>query len=416
MEQLKDYLFQLMMVAVPIFVYEMVFYQKVSGRKPSKWIASLLWSSSILLCMSFPADFGSGYRLDIRVIPLLLGTLYFGLPAGIVLTVTVAAYRLYMGTGEGLYTTILTLLCTVPLFVLLGQRFAASGRIKKISIGVVLCVYYSVTGMAWSTWILGFSLERLQAQVTHLLFSSLVVWGVIVLKEKFSEFHRLRQDLQDKEKLRVLGELTSVFAHEIRNPMQVVRGFLQLLDDSELPGKKKQYIQLSIEELDRANGIINDLLAFSKPTDESRQRTDAGARILRVIEMMHSYSDRYQIAVKRDVRSEMWIHANPQKFDQCVMNILKNAIESMPDGGQVTVCCGPSKSGMVEILIKDEGVGMTKEQVDRLGSPYYSLKESGTGLGLMVSYQIIRDMKGKVQVKSEIGKGTTVSIQLPGVI
>ncbi|WP_175989562.1 histidine kinase dimerization/phospho-acceptor domain-containing protein [Bacillus sp. Marseille-Q1617] len=102
-----------------------------------------------------------------------------------------------------------------------------------------------------------------------LLFTIAVTWFCPVLIEKIRETQQLRMDVQDSEKFRVISELTGVFAHEIRNPMQVSRGFLQLLDEPDLPYRQKEYIKLSIEELDRANEIIDDFLALGKPSNST---------------------------------------------------------------------------------------------------------------------------------------------------
>ncbi|WP_335546078.1 HAMP domain-containing sensor histidine kinase [Neobacillus drentensis] len=223
----------------------------------------------------------------------------------------------------------------------------------------------------------------------------------------------MRLEMENSEKLRVISELTSVFAHEIRNPMQVTRGFLQLLNEPDLPSKKKEYIQLSIEELDRANEIINDFLTFGKPTVNHLERINVGNQLQRVVNIIQGYSLKHNVAITTDFYEDCWIYANPQKLNQSLINILKNAVESMPNGGMVWIRCTPTDDGNIKISIKDQGIGMTKEQIARLGSPFYSLKESGTGLGMMVSYQIVRSFKGKIQVNSAKGMGTEFIILLP---
>ncbi|MGG7618437.1 ATP-binding protein [Bacillus coreaensis] len=117
-----------------------------------------------------------------------------------------------------------------------------------------------------------------------------------------------------------------------------------------------------------------------------------------------------------DILTNCYIYANPQKLNQSLINILKNAVESMPNGGTVWVSCTPTDDGYIKIIIKDQGIGMTKKQIDRLGSPFYSLKEKGTGLGMMVSFQIIRSFKGKIKVNSVQDKGTEFIILLPQII
>jgi two-component system, sporulation sensor kinase B len=180
-----------------------------------------------------------------------------------------------------------------------------------------------------------------------------------------------------------------------------------------LPEKKKEYIQISLEELDRANEIINDFLSFGKPSIHDKERINIGYQIQRVVNIIQSYTLNRNVEIKTDIRDNCWIDANPQKLNQSLINILKNAIESMPNGGMVWITCTSMDDGYIKIVMKDQGIGMTKKQIDMLGSPYYSLKESGTGLGMMVSFQIIRSFKGKIQVNSEKGIGTEFIILLP---
>ncbi|WP_231507764.1 sensor histidine kinase [Bacillus sp. UNC41MFS5] len=242
-----------------------------------------------------------------------------------------------------------------------------------------------------------------------------VTWFFTILTETIRVIHQLRLEMENSEKLRVISELASVFAHEIRNPMQVTRGFLQLLNEPDLPDKKKEYIQLSIGELDRANEIINDFLTFGKPTIDHLKRINVGHQLHRVVNIIQSYSLNHNVEIKTDFFDDCWIYANPQKLNQSLINILKNAIESMPNGGMVWIRCTATEDGNIKISIKDQGIGMTKEQISRLGSPFYSLKESGTGLGMMVSFQIVRSFKGKILVNSEKDRGTEFIILLPRV-
>jgi two-component system, sporulation sensor kinase B len=154
-------------------------------------------------------------------------------------------------------------------------------------------------------------------------------------------------------------------------------------------------------------------LAFGKPNANDASRIEVTAGLRRIVNILQTFAMSHNVAIHTAFRAECWIHANPQKFHQAIINILKNAIESMPSGGKVLLTCGPNSRGQIEIGIKDEGIGMTQEQIAKMGSPYYSLKEGGTGLGMMVTYQIIRNMQGEIRIDSKIGNGTEFFIYLP---
>ena len=413
MSIIKDFLLQLTLMILPIFTYYTFLTEWVKCRKNRIVIMSILWGISIIFCMSFPVDFGENARIELRIIPLLLGTLYGGVWPGIFLSILIILYRLYFGISVGFYNTLLVLLFSLPVILFFQKSFASARKNKRVKIAVGLAFYYCLIGLTIFGILRGFTIDNLRVQSIHLLFAVLVTWFFMILNETIREIHQLRSEMENTEKLRIISELTSVFAHEIRNPLQVTRGFLQLLNEPELPNEKKKYLQLSIEELDRANEIINDFLTLGKPTVDHNQRIDVSSQVQRVVNILQSYSQNHNVEMKTDLLDECWIYANPQKLNQSLINFLKNAIESMPNGGLAGVSCTSTDDGYIKVCINDQGIGMTKEQIDRLGSPFYSLKESGTGLGMMVSFQIVRSFKGKIQVNSEKEKGTEFIILLP---
>jgi two-component system, sporulation sensor kinase B len=413
MSIIKDFLLQLTFMVIPIFTYFTFITERIKSDKNRNVIMSILWGISILFCMSFPVSFGQNARLELRIIPLLLGTLYGGFWPGIFLSVLIILYRLYSGISIGFYNTFLVLLFTLPVILFFQKSFASSHKDKRIKIAVGLSFYYCLIGLTFFGILRGFSVDHLKVPIIHLIFVVVVTWFFTMLNETIREIHQLRLEMQNSEKLRVISELTSVFAHEIRNPMQVTRGFLQLLNEPDLSKKKKEYLQISIEELDRANEIINDFLSFGKPSINNNERIDVGYQIQRVVNIIQGYSLNQNVEIKTDFLDNCWINANPQKLNQSLINILKNAIESMPNGGMVWITCTSTDDGYIKITIKDQGIGMTKKQIDRLGSPFYSLKESGTGLGMMVSFQIVHSFNGKIQVNSEKDMGTEFIILLP---
>lgn len=413
MNIIKDFLLQLMLMIVPIFIYFTFISEKVRGYKNKNIIMTVLWGISILFCMSFPVSLGENARLDLRIIPLLLGSLYGGIWSSLFLSAFIIVYRLYFGISIGFYNTVLVLLLSLPVIWFFQKYFVRSEKQKRVRIAVGLSLFYCFIGFIVFNLLRGFTLDNGIVQIIQLIMGALVTWFFIVLYETIFEINEIRKELQNAEKVRVISELTGVFAHEIRNPMQVTRGFLELLNEPDLPKEKKEYIQISIEELDRANEIISDFLAFGKPTTHINERIEVGNQLQRVVKIIQSYGMNHNVEIKNEIPGESWIYANSQRLHQSLINILKNAIESMPNGGIVLITYSSTNNGYIRISIKDQGVGMTKEQIDRLGYPYYSLKETGTGLGMMVSFQIIQSFNGKIEVISEKNKGTEFIILLP---
>ena len=171
---------------------------------------------------------------------------------------------------------------------------------------------------------------------------------------------------------------------------------------------------LRLQELDRATEVINDYLTFAKPTLATNETIDISKEIQQAVNVIMPLANMnaIQIHVHLLPTHQHFVKGEGKKFQQCMINILKNGIESMPNNRNLRISQTYYKDTM-QINIRDEGTGMTQEQINRLGEPYFTTKEKGTGLGLMVSYSIIKAMGGTILVTSEQGKGTCFSLRLP---
>lgn len=232
--------------------------------------------------------------------------------------------------------------------------------------------------------------------------------------EQILQRTKIQRELQHAEKMNAIGQLAASVAHEIRNPMTVVKGFLQIfLAKEQMSEEERMYIRLMIEEMHRAETIINDYLSLAKPDIEHMELVDAGEFASRVMDLMNSYAMMSKnISIEISLNHGVYIKSNPSELRQVLINILKNGIEAMKDGGNLTLSVF-KENGYGVFKISDTGIGMSKIELDRLGTPFYSLKEKGTGIGMMVCYQIIDRMKGKIEVESEVGIGTTFNIFIP---
>lgn len=225
---------------------------------------------------------------------------------------------------------------------------------------------------------------------------------------------KLLKELQRAEKMNAIGQLAASVAHEIRNPMTVVKGFLQIfLSKDGLSEEEHMYVKLMLEEMNRAEKIINEYLSLAKPDLEFSEKVNAGELAHKVMDLMNSYALMSKsIGMQTNVSDEVYIKGNISELKQVLINILKNGIEAMKDGGTLRLTVREEgHSGIFEIF--DTGIGMSEDELQRLGTAFYSLKEKGTGMGLMVCYQIIERMRGSIQVESEKGVGTTFRIILP---
>lgn len=228
--------------------------------------------------------------------------------------------------------------------------------------------------------------------------------------ESNNAFHK---EIQQAKQLNSVGQLAATIAHEIRNPITVVKGFAQLLDqEKELNETEKFYVQTMLTELEYTQVIINDYLSLAKPQTDNVQVIPLNDEIQKISDLLTSFANNRNIGFLLDFRDGLHINMNPIELKQILVNIMKNGIESMNKPGFIKVETEQERT-MAKIRITDTGIGLSKEQLEILGTPFYSLKDRGTGIGLTVCYSIVQKYKGKIVVQSEVNKGTSFTIYLP---
>lgn len=221
-------------------------------------------------------------------------------------------------------------------------------------------------------------------------------------------------ELQRSEKIEMISHLAASIAHEVRNPLQVTRGFLQILRDKSTEDKAKGYTKLAIEELDRAAEIITDFLTFAKPDLGEVARLNVAQELQQIEAILMPFATMQGGVITLSVEENLYITGNSSKFKQALINIIKNSIEALREDGIVAIRASKnSESNDLSIVVQDNGEGIEEADLKRLGEPYYSKKSKGTGLGLMVTFRIIEAMQGNVSIESTKGVGTEVRLTLP---
>jgi two-component system, sporulation sensor kinase E len=228
-----------------------------------------------------------------------------------------------------------------------------------------------------------------------------------------SEKIEMEEQLRKSDRLNVIGELAAGIAHEIRNPMTALKGFIQLLEGS-IKREHEMYYQVITSELERIDSIINEFLILAKPQAIRFQQKDINQIVRETVDLLNAQAVLYNIEFKACYDSAIHtVYCEPNQLKKVFVNIIKNAIEVMPKGGTITISTERQGENYVHISIRDEGTGIPKEKIKKLGQPFFTTKERGTGLGLMVSYKIIEEHRGYIHIESEEGKGTTFHITLP---
>ncbi|WP_051237048.1 ATP-binding protein [Paenibacillus pinihumi] len=232
----------------------------------------------------------------------------------------------------------------------------------------------------------------------------------IIIRD-ISERKKNEELLINSEKLYVAGQLAAGIAHEIRNPLTSLKGFLQLIMSGKDTNPHIQEIMKS--ELNRIESIVSEMLMLSKPQVYELSRRNISQIMRDTITLLEAQAILYDIELEAEYDEEaLWIYGVENQIKQVFINVLKNAIEAMMDGGKINIRCF-LEAGEVKVQIRDQGPGINKEMLSKMGQPFYTTKDKGTGLGLMVSYKIVDNHQGRIEADSEIGIGTTLLIALP---
>jgi PAS domain S-box-containing protein len=214
------------------------------------------------------------------------------------------------------------------------------------------------------------------------------------------------------EKLSIVGEMAAGVAHEIRNPLTVLSGFIQLLHNENK--QNTGYTEIMKAELDRINLIISEFLVLAKPHAVRFEKCNILDIIQDVLILFDAQTNLSNVQVEKNYAKNLpELMCEPNQLKQVFINILKNAIEAMPRGGTIQLNVKTDDQERIHIQFSDEGVGLPAEVLAKVGQPFFTTKEKGTGLGLMVTQRIIENHKGEIKIKSKENEGTTIEIILP---
>lgn len=410
MEITKHFFFNLSLLIIFLF-FCFVWYEKSRSSDFSKASTILISIFLVWTCIEFAYHPVASARYDVRVIPLVIGGLYLGI--GPILSIAAVIIRGFYGIDFGF---IETLLLYVPLAFYLWRQYPIFSNYspnRRIFFSVCL-------GMIVSTiTVLGMGFIKSPIYWFDALFAYMVIppLGIGIISYSFEFVRRnihMRHQLIKTEKLQAVEQMGAAISHEIRNPLTAATGFVQLLQDDFLPKQKqKEYLALVKEELKAAERVIQDYLTFAKPSLGAIQELNVKKELQQAIKILQPMANQNSVEISTNFSAVGFIQGDQQKFRQCFINVIKNAIESMPGGGYLSIGTEFSRYFVI-IDIKDTGIGMTKEQLERLGEPYYSTKGSkGTGLGMMVVYSIVRALNGSIKVESAVGTGTRFLFRFP---
>jgi signal transduction histidine kinase len=244
-----------------------------------------------------------------------------------------------------------------------------------------------------------------------IIFIAVISWILLTRFQSYiNAITAIHNDMRQKEKLAVIGQMATAIAHEIKNPLSSLKGFTQLQQEKDKGDE--QYYPIMLNEIDRINAIVNDLLILGRPNTAVKTPKKLVEIIDYVISVIDPHAQRKDIHIQNETDQSTVLLCDENQLKQVFINLIKNAMEAMPDGGTVTIH-SEIKENHTFISVKDEGDGIPPEKLAKLGEPFYTTKQNGNGLGLMVTKKIVEEHEGALTIQSELEKGTCVTIHLP---
>lgn len=403
-------------IIFPLIVYQLM--ATVGQRNffvSHRLTLTILFSVSIVLCMVFPYQvFTDQYIFDLRQVPMIVGALYGGPLVSAILFFVSSISRFLIG-GDGMYIAILNQFLLAVSVPFLRPLYMRINRLMKVvvlfSISIVSLLFNMFAGLLF----FGDPIhDIIGIWVVLVINQGAMIALTALLIERIQAQEYMHNSLLKHEKMVTVSHFAASVSHELRNPLQSIKGFIQLMKEYEYSREKQlEFHQLILTEIEGAEDLIDDYLVYAKPTYGQLETTNVTSEICRILKIMMPYANSKDVEMtftEREDHAEVLIDRH--KFQQALVNIIRNGIEAMPDGGMFRIKVKSTPSN-VYIHLQDEGIGMSKEEVNRLGEPYFSSKTKGTGLGMMVTYSIVSQLNGEIFVESEKGKGTEFVVEFP---
>lgn len=238
--------------------------------------------------------------------------------------------------------------------------------------------------------------------------------GLVIIFDDITELKKLQKELMRNEKLAALGELSTGVAHEIRNPLGIIKAIEQTMKN-ELKDNSEALKELNIidEEVERANRVVKALMEFGKPPKGEKSLYSVGTVVEDVLTIANKYIMQHGVKVKFSKTGDTNTVIDKELLKQAFVNIIFNAVQAMPDGGVLSIDVNNLYGHSVKAVFEDTGIGIKEENIDKIFNPFYTTKDEGTGLGLPIVHRIVEEHNGTINVSSTEGKGTVFEVTLP---
>lgn len=237
----------------------------------------------------------------------------------------------------------------------------------------------------------------------------------IILFRDLSEQHKNEEQIKDTERLQAIVDMSATIAHELRNPMASISGSAELLSEMLNTDESQKLLRIISKEVERLDSIVEDFLSFTRLRKVELTEVDIN-ELLGDIAVLLYHNKKFPSDMKlihQETEEPVYILADQKQLKQMLLNLGLNALESMPHGGELELALDPNCDGMVEISVRDTGEGIPDDVREKMFTPFYTTKKKGSGIGLFVTQKVVQSHKGRIEIDTELGKGTKFRIYLP---
>ena len=256
----------------------------------------------------------------------------------------------------------------------------------------------------------------LELSVTPLLDGSGGSQGNMVLFKDLSEVKSLREEVARNQRLATVGRLAAGVAHEVRNPLSSIKGFATYFKERyrQVP-EDQQIANIMIQEVDRLNRVVGQLLEFARPVDILKKSISLKTLIENSLKLIERQAEESGVSIRTDLPpADETAMLDPDKMNQVLLNLYLNAVESMESEGRLSVVLEKDREkNCIKIQVTDTGLGISEKDLAHIFDPYFTTKASGTGLGLAIAHNIIQGHNGEIRAESRLGGGSTFTILMP---
>jgi signal transduction histidine kinase len=357
------------------------------------WIRRPAWIALAIVIITFlhyatPTNLPVYHEVYNRLyyLPIILGAFFYGLRGGITVSVVVS-------------------------LIFIPHIFLDWGGFKTSNVNMLTeVVIYNVVGAITGILISGEERYRRRLEET----SERLRESLRQLEEKTNLLIQREEELRQSERLSILGEMSAMMAHEIRNPLGSIKGASEILSDRfKEDDDGYRYASILVKEVDRLNDVIDHFVRAGSMRRDRAEPVEVASLLEDVLFFFERSADQKGIEIEtRFDPDRAVIQANPNQIRQVFMNLILNAVHALEDGGRLTLTTGKVRDG-VEIVCSDSGRGIEPEAMSQIFKPFYTTRESGMGLGLAITKRIVEAHGGSIGIDSEVGKGTTVRVWLP---